>query len=103
LLSDPSNLVYVSAVSGWEIAIKAALGKLLVPVDPRRWLPEQVRAANFTPLSVTLEHALGVSDLPRHHADPFDRLLLAQAVAEELTIVTGDRQFDAYGVPLVRC
>ncbi len=103
LVSEPGNVVYVSAASAWEIALKVALGKLEAPDDPSAWLPDAVRASRFTPLSITIEHALGVHRLPQHHADPFDRLLVAQAIAEHLTIVTGDRQLEAYGVPLVLC
>ena len=103
LITEPRNVVYVSAASAWEIAIKMSLGKLSAPDDASAWLPEALRTSRFTPLSITIEHALGVHSLPKHHADPFDRLLLAQAIAEQLTIVTGDRQFEAYGVPLVLC
>ncbi|MBI2321763.1 MAG: type II toxin-antitoxin system VapC family toxin [Chloroflexi bacterium] len=102
-IADARNAVYVSAASAWEIAIKAALGRLSVPPDARTWLPEALRANRFTPLLIGMEHALGVEHLPRHHADPFDRLLLAQALAEGLTIVTGDPQLEPYGIPLLRC
>jgi PIN domain nuclease of toxin-antitoxin system len=101
-IADPRNTVYVSAASAWEIAIKVALGKLTVPPDARRWLPEAVRDSQFTPLAITIEHATGVEHLPRHHADPFDRLLLAQAMAEQLTLVTADPLMEPYGVPLLR-
>jgi PIN domain nuclease of toxin-antitoxin system len=103
LITEPRNVVYVSAASAWEIAIKTSLGKLSAPDTGAAWLPEALRASRFTPLSITIEHALGVERLPKHHADPFDRLLLAQAIAEQLTIVTSDRRLEAYGVPLVLC
>ena len=101
-IADPRNTVYVSAASAWEIAIKVALGKLTVPPDAQRWLPEAVRDSHFSPLPITIEHATGVEHLPRHHADPFDRLLLAQATAEQLTLVTADPLMEPYGVPLLR-
>jgi PIN domain nuclease of toxin-antitoxin system len=101
-IADPRNSVYVSAVSAWEIAIKIGTGKLVLPPDARSWLPEAVQASHFTPLPVTIEHALGVEHLPRHHADPFDRLLISQTVAERLTLVTADPQLAPYGVALMR-
>jgi PIN domain nuclease of toxin-antitoxin system len=102
-IADPRNAVFVSAASAWEIAIKVGRGKLAVPPDPATWLPAQVQASRFSPLPITLAHALGVERLPLHHLDPFDRLLIAQANAERLTIVTGDSQLEPYGIPLIRC
>jgi PIN domain nuclease of toxin-antitoxin system len=102
-IGDPHNLVYVSAASAWEIAIKVALGKLDVPPNVATWLPAELAANRLTPLPIALSHALEVERLPQHHTDPFDRLLIAQAIAEGLTIVTGDAQFQRYNVPLVRC
>ena len=101
-LSDPHNTVHVSAASAREIAIKVAVGRLSVPPDTRSWLPEALEASRFSPLPITIGHALGVEQLPRHHADPFDRLLVSQALAEHLTLVTGDPQLEPYGVPLIR-
>ena len=102
-LADPGNTVYVSAVTAWEIAIKVGLGKLAVPPDLHDWLPAEIAAAGLTPLPIELNHALAVERLPRHHADPFDRLLIAQAIAEGLSLVSEDRIFAAYEVRLVRC
>jgi PIN domain nuclease of toxin-antitoxin system len=102
-LAEPGNRVYVSAVCAWEMAIKVGLGKLRVPPDLASWLPAELEAADFTPLAIDLRHALAVEYLPRHHADPFDRLLLAQATVEHLTLVTGDAQLERYAVPLLRC
>jgi PIN domain nuclease of toxin-antitoxin system len=102
-VAAPTNDVYVSAVTGWEIALKVALGKLRVPADVRRWLPSALVESRFTGLPIGMEHALAVGGLPEHHRDPFDRLLIAQAEIEELTIVTGDRQLAAYDVPLLGC
>lgn len=101
-MGHPRNSVYVSAASAWEIAIKAALGKLPVPTPVSSWLPAQLASNRFTPLPIEMDHALGVEALPRHHTDPFDRILIAQAVAEGLTIVTRDAQFAAYGIRLMR-
>ena len=103
LLADPLNDVFVSAVSAWEIAIKAKLGKLPVPPNIAEWLPAQLLTNRLTPLSITVAHAASVEHLPAHHADPFDRLLIAQARAENLTLVTGDPQFERYEVRLLAC
>lgn len=103
VLADLGNRVYVSAASGWEIAIKIARGKLKTRPNVARWLPTQLAAHRFIPLPISLEHALAVEHLPTYHTDPFDRLLIAQASAEGLTIITGDRQFEQYGIEVIRC
>jgi len=87
----------VSVVSFAEIGVKAAMGKLSVPRDLR----EHVLQSGVQVLRLDAEHGLAVADLPMHHRDPFDRLLVAQARSEHLTIVTADRRFAAYDVPLV--
>ena len=96
-IADPANSVAVSAASVWEISIKRALGKLTVPDD----LPEQIRASDFAPLPIDLNHALAAGQLPKHHDDPFDRMLIAQAQIEQLTIVTRDKRFRDYDVAVV--
>ena len=103
VLSDPRHAVYVSAVSAWEIAIKVGLGRLSVPPHLEDWLPAELAAAGLKTLPIHLDHALGVERIPRLHADPFDRLLIAQAVSEDLTLVTADRAFEAYDLKLVWC
>lgn len=89
--------VVVSAVSALEVAAKAAIGKLRVPGD----LVEQIAEQRMIELPVTVRHGLAVGQLPLHHRDPFDRLLIAQARCEGLTIVTADRAFAAYDVPIM--
>ncbi len=96
-IADPANLVAVSAASAWEIAIKKALGKLTAPDD----LEQQVQAGGFVPLPINLAHGIAAGQLARHHDDPFDRMLIAQAIAEGLTIVTRDKRFEDYGVALM--
>ncbi len=96
-IADPANSVAVSAASVWEISIKRALGKLAAPDD----LPEQIRASDFAPLPIDLNHALAAGQLPQHHDDPVDRMLIAQAQIEQLTIVTRDRRFRDYDVAVV--
>ncbi len=96
-LEDPANQVLLSAVVVWEIAIKRAIGKL--PVD-HRYL-SLLLESGAEPLSISLEHARAVEELPLHHRDPFDRLLVAQAAAESAAIVTNDQRIRAYGVPVL--
>lgn len=88
--------VYVSAVSAWEMSIKAALGKLSMPVG----LTEALTAQGFDELPITAEDGLAAGSLPRHHDDPFDRMLIAQALRRDLLLVTADRRFEAYDVRL---
>ncbi|HWG64850.1 MAG TPA: type II toxin-antitoxin system VapC family toxin [Streptosporangiaceae bacterium] len=96
-IADPANLVAVSAVSAWEISIKKALGKLTAPDD----LERQIQTGGFTPLHITITHGIAAGQLPRHHEDPFDRMLIAQAFTEGLSIVTSDKRFSDYGVALL--
>lgn len=89
--------VWVSAASAWEIAIKRALGKLDAPDDFASALEE----SGFRPLPIVVAHAMAAGALPRHHDDPFDRMLVAQAQIEGLTIVTSDRHIQRYGVAVL--
>ncbi len=102
LLENSANDLLLSAVSSWEIAIKHSLGKLTLPAPPAKYVPEQIAKTGVTPLPVEHSHALRVAELPPHHRDPFDRLLVAQAELERATLLTGDRQFEAYGIPIQR-
>lgn len=92
-----ADQVYVSAASAWEVAIKVALGKLRIPSP----FEPAVEESRFTQLPVTFRHAAAVQELPLHHGDPFDRMLIAQAMVEGLTLVTHDRRFERYGVVVV--
>jgi PIN domain nuclease of toxin-antitoxin system len=96
-IADPANLVVVSAASAWEISVKKALGKLAAPDD----LEQQVHAGGFLPLPVSMAYGVAAGELARLHDDPFDRMLIAQAYTEGLTIVTRDKRFDDYGVALL--
>ncbi|MDN5882998.1 MAG: type II toxin-antitoxin system VapC family toxin [Nitrosospira sp.] len=91
------NNVIVSAASAWEIEIKRAVGKLKAPND----LATAIEAAGFETLPITMEHAVTAGRLPRHHDDPFDRMLIAQALVEPLTIISKDSAFRSYGVALI--
>jgi PIN domain nuclease of toxin-antitoxin system len=98
-VGDADNLVYVSAASLWEVSIKAALGRLELSVPLEDF--EAAVAADFEPLAIDWRHGVLAGCLPPHHRDPFDRMLLAQALSAELTLVTRDRAFVPYGVPLL--
>ena len=93
-IEDERNDVFVSAASAWEIAIKRALGKLVAPDDIEAGVSQQ----GFSPLHVAFQHARVAGALPRHHEDPFDRMLIAQAQSEGLTLVTRDARMAAYAV-----
>ena len=97
-IADGENLVFVSAVTAWEIAIKKTLGKLEAPDNL-----EEVMAANrFEPLPITIRHALAVGELAKLHEDPFDRMLAAQAKVESLTLVTRDRFLTKYDIRFIQ-
>lgn len=97
-IMDGHNVVFVSAATAWEIAIKKAIGKLRTPSGDYL---EELQRHRFTPLDITTEHALAVENLPPHHADPFDRMLVAQAQFEKLTLVTRDSRIKTYAVPII--
>jgi PIN domain nuclease of toxin-antitoxin system len=101
LISSEKHELFLSAVSSWEISIKHGLGKLALPAPPREFVPTRMQVTRVLPLAVTHEHALRVADLPWHHRDPFDRLLVAQAQAESLSLLTADRQLRPYDVSIV--
>ncbi len=96
-IAAPENRCIVSAASAWEIAIKRALGKIDAPDDLRRTL----LLSGFEELTITLDHAWVAGSLPRLHDDPFDRMLVAQALVEELVVATADPRFAAYGVTVL--
>jgi PIN domain nuclease of toxin-antitoxin system len=89
---------FLSIASCWEMAIKVSLGKLEMPRPLQRFLQEQLEINGFAVLPVSLEQAAAVSAFPFHHRDPFDRLLAAQALDEEIPVVSSDPVFKAYGV-----
>ncbi len=93
--------LYLSAVSAWEIAVKYALGKLRLPVRPADYVARYLRETRTTSLPITSDHGTQVAELPSHHRDPFDRLLIAQAMLERLPILTADPQFHAYDVDVI--
>lgn len=96
-IADPANEVFMSAASLWEIGLKCAKGKLRVPAG----LAGALRADGISDLPIHVRHAERALALPPHHGDPFDRMLVAQALEENLTLVSRDRWIPAYGAPLL--
>lgn len=97
-ITDSDNVVFVSAASAWEIAIKRNIGKLGCGDDLR----EVIEDRDFTELPITFQHALAAGKLPRHHKDPFDRMLVAQAIVEDLVLITQDNQIGQYEVNIMQ-
>ncbi len=97
-IRDPANDLLLSAGTIWECAIKVGLGKLTLSCPFRQWMEQAIADLSAGVLPITIEHADLQAGLPRHHGDPFDRLLVAQAVVEHASIVSNDAALDAYGV-----
>jgi PIN domain nuclease of toxin-antitoxin system len=98
VIADPDNECLVSKASAWEIAIKCGLGKLRLSLPAGRYVTDHVIANRFRLLDIELRHVARVESLAKHHRDPFDRLLIAQALEENLPVVTADLVFRKYGV-----
>jgi PIN domain nuclease of toxin-antitoxin system len=97
IISNPNNLIFISAVNTWEITIKKSLGKLNVPGN----LEEIILQCGFDVLPIAIKHTLFIENLDKHHDDPFDRLLISQAIIENLTIITRDEKIIKYKVPYI--
>ena len=98
IIQDPTNRKLVSLASCWEIAIKAGFGKLTLGEPSVSYFPNALARTGFDLLTISLAHATAVEALPLHHRDPFDRLLIAQAMVDAMPIVSADAAFDPYGV-----
>ncbi len=94
---EAADQVFISLVSAWEVSIKVAVGKL----RPVRAFESTIGESGFEKLPITFDHAERIASLPTHHGDPFDRMLIVQAATEKLTVVTHDRRFEAYGIPIL--
>lgn len=97
VIADPNNTLYLSSASTWELVIKSRLGKIALPEPPGVFLEKQLRTNVVDPLPITIAHTIGLVSLPNLHKDPFDRILVAQAIHEDLTLITDDawiRQYD---------
>jgi PIN domain nuclease of toxin-antitoxin system len=101
-LRAAGTTLLLSAASSWEIAIKWSIGRLSLPASPETYVPGRLQRSGVTGLPVQHGHALRAASLPRHHRDPFDRLLVAQAQLESVTIITVDPAFEDYDVRVVR-
>lgn len=101
LLDDESHTLYVSLISAWELTIKSSLGKLALPAPIEEFFSQAARDLLAQPLGLELKAIAKLAGLPHHHADPFDRLLIAQALVDECAVMTSDARFAAYGVPVV--
>lgn len=99
VIEDAQNRKLVSIASCWEIAIKVSLGKLDLGESCGTFLPREFAANHFVLLPITLDHVGRVEQLPFHHRDPFDRLLVAQCLGDNLSMVSADTSLDAYGIP----
>lgn len=97
-IANPNNTCYVSVASGWEMAIKSSLGKLKLKKPVERFLTEQMQHNGFLLLNIDLHHVAKVENLPFHHRDPFDRLIVSQAKAERMTLITADQALSVYGI-----
>lgn len=100
-IANPDNRCHLSVVSCWEMAIKSSLGKLTLAQPLERFIPEQLQLNDFRLLDLDFRHICKVESLPFHHRDPFDRLLIAQASVEKMTILTADSEFSRYSIKII--
>jgi PIN domain nuclease of toxin-antitoxin system len=101
-LADPSTERLLSAASVWEIVIKHQLGKLELPLAPRDFVPSRLAVTRTAVLDISAAHALRSADLPDHHRDPFDRMIVAQAMVEGVPLMTADHALRDYGAELIK-
>lgn len=101
IIADGKNEIFLSAASAWEIAIKTAKGRLVLPEEPALYVASRMNLHRIQPLPVQVSHALRVYELPPHHADPFDRLLVAQCQLESLPLITKDEEIRRYEVETI--
>ena len=101
-IQQPSAVIYFSTASSWEISIKTSLGNLILPRSPEEYIPPQILQNGFIVLPMDLRHTLRAGNLPPIHRDPFDRMLVAQAQIEDLTLVTTDKRLKDYKVKILR-
>ncbi len=103
ILASREEEIYLSAASSWEIAIKTRLGKFQLPEPPGRYVPKRLIDQDIRSLPINQDHSLKVYDLPLHHSDPFDRIIIAQAIVEDMVVLTSDRVFEKYPIDVVWC
>ena len=100
-IADRRNIIYLSAASAWELAIKYSIGKLPLPEPPWQFVPKRLARDAITALPVEIMHALHVAGLPQHHKDPFDRLLIAQSQVENTILISRDSIFNSYDCSVI--
>jgi PIN domain nuclease of toxin-antitoxin system len=98
LIADPSNTIEVSPATYWEVAIKISIGKYVLPEPFQEFMEREIMVNRFNILHIQPHHLVPLITLPFHHRDPFDRLLIAQAISEQIPLVSSDKMFDAYPV-----
>jgi PIN domain nuclease of toxin-antitoxin system len=101
IITNGGNELFLSAATGWEIAIKAQLGRIKLPKEPHSFIAEQLRLNSIQSLPIQMSHALHIYSLPKHHRDPFDRMIIAQAQLEDLPILTMDPQIPKYQIKVI--
>lgn len=101
IISDNNNEIFLSAASAWEIAIKTTRGRLTLPEDPTRYISNRIQLHGFQALPIQIHHAVQIYKLPTHHADPFDRLLIAQSQIESMPLISIDPDIRRYDVEMV--
>jgi PIN domain nuclease of toxin-antitoxin system len=98
IVSRKNNRLYLSAASGWEIALLQNLDRIELPDDPQRFIPEAMQLLHVEPIPISFSTAISVAALPLIHRDPFDRIIIAEAEKEKMTVITKDAKFAEYGV-----
>ena len=101
MIAAPETIVYVSAATVWEIAVKSQIGKLSLAQPVKQYIPTQMTTNGFIDLPITLDHALHIHSLPLHHRDPFDRMLVAQSQLEDMPILSADPLLSRYTVDII--
>jgi PIN domain nuclease of toxin-antitoxin system len=101
LIADGQNGIFLSAASAWEISIKTAKGKLVLPEVPAHYILSRMGLYRFQPLPVHISHAVRVHDLPHYHDDPFDRMLIAQSQVEAIPLISADAEIQKYEVEVI--
>jgi PIN domain nuclease of toxin-antitoxin system len=103
ILENRQEEIYLSAATSWELSIKMRLGKLNFPGPPALVVPAFMAKQGLRSIAITHLHGVKVYDLPLHHSDPFDRMIIAQAIVEQMTVLTSDRDFEKYPIDVVWC
>ncbi|MBI9082147.1 MAG: type II toxin-antitoxin system VapC family toxin [Desulfobacterales bacterium] len=101
IVLQKNSRLYLSAASGWEIALLRNLGRIELPDEPQRFVPEAMQQLGVTPIPISFSTAMAAASLPLIHRDPFDRIMIAEAEKEKMTVVTKDKKFAGYGIQLL--